>query len=171
MWYKRIPYQLRVSSSRNIEGWPGGIPAVVLPDNTPMWDSTSMILHFENREPAFRSVLPDHDKVLLFLNYLIEDISDEWLYRLATGTRWFYMENTVHAGFELSKESSVGGNGKLPADQVHRTIIDFVRSTCGPGGFDATTRDSFVDEVLRPWVSTLSAHFANPTTPYLFGSR
>ena len=33
-------------------------------------------------------VLPE-DNVQQFLMFLIEDISDEWMYRLATGTRWF----------------------------------------------------------------------------------
>ena len=40
LWYKRLPYQLRVSSTRSLEGWPGGIPALRCPGGTVMWDST-----------------------------------------------------------------------------------------------------------------------------------
>ena len=52
---------------------------------------------------------------------------------------------------------------------VIANIADRVRTSCPPGGFNETTRDSFVSEVLWPWMELLSTHFK--TYPFLFGNR
>jgi len=70
-------------------GWTGGIPVVAAPDGTLLWDSTMIIEHLGHDTPASHSVLPD-DPTLRFVTYLIDDFSDEWLYRPAVGSRWSY---------------------------------------------------------------------------------
>ena len=146
-------------------GFPGGIPAIETPEGELMWDSTAMIEYLERRcpEPA---VLPA-DPVLLFLCYLVDDLCDEWLYRPAVGSRWFIEENTRAGGYELGREMAV----RLPlsGDQAHAMTAAFVRSSCGPLGVTAENIQSWVDEVLRPWMRTLGAQLE--TTPYLLGSR
>lgn len=47
----------------------------------------------------------------------------------------------------------------------------FVRSSCGPLGVSGDNIQSWVDEVLRPWMRVLGAHLAESATPYLLGAR
>lgn len=148
-------------------GFPGGIPAVETPEGELMWDSTAMILYLERRVPE-PAVLPP-DPVAQFLCYLIDDICDEWIYRTAVGSRWFVEENTRLGGYELGRDMTF----TLPvsADQAHAMTGAFVRSSCGPLGVSAENIQSWIDEVLRPWMRVLGAHLAAERTPYLFGGR
>lgn len=167
--YKGIPWALRRSAGTQPEllasGWPGGIPPVATPDGTLMWDSTAMIHHLEERFPE-PSVLPP-DPVSRFLCYVVEDVADEWLYRTAVGSRWFFAENHSVGGYELARDMSVGT--ALSCDDAYGMIGAYVRSSCPPLGVTAETIQSWIDEVLKPWLRTLGAHFA--TRPFLFGGR
>jgi glutathione S-transferase len=148
-------------------GFPGGIPAVQTPAGELMWDSTAMIGYIEGRFPH-PSVLPS-DPVWSFLSYLIDDVCDEWLYRPAVGSRWFIDENARFGGYELGRDMSV----QLPvsADQAQQMTAAFVRSSCGPLGVSAQNIQSWIDEVLRPWMRVLGRHLGSAATPYLFGAR
>ena len=56
-----------------------------------------------------------------------EDMSDEWLYRCATGTRWYFPENTTFASHDLALDSSVGiyANGMgIPTWRMATNIAD-----------------------------------------------
>lgn len=167
--YKGIPWMLRrfpgASPETMAAGFPGGVPVVQTPEGEFMWDSTCMIHHLELRfsEPA---VLP-MDPVQRFLCYVVEDAADEWFYRPAVGTRWYFPENSAVAGFELARDISV----KMPVscDQAHAAVGAHVRSSCPPLGVTAETIELWVDEVLRPWMRVLGAHLAH--RPYLFGER
>jgi glutathione S-transferase len=167
--YKRIPWQLRRSAGMNPElraaGWSGGIPPVATPDGTLMWDSTAMIHHLDERFPE-RSVLPP-DPLSRFLCYVVEDVADEWLYRTAVGSRWFLPENAGVGGYELARDMSV--EAPLSCDDAHAMVGAYVRSSCPPLGVTETTIATWIDEVLKPWLRTLGAHFA--ARPFLFGER
>jgi glutathione S-transferase len=148
-------------------GFPGGIPAVETPEGELMWDTTAMILYLDQRVPE-PPTMPS-DPVLQFLCFLIDDICDEWIYRTAVGSRWFIEENTRLGGYELGRDMTF----QLPvsADQAHAMTAAFVRSSCGPLGVSGDNIQSWVDEVLRPWMRVLGAHLAESATPYLFGAR
>jgi len=95
--YKGLRWRLRPSIGLNPDamavGWNGGIPVVTTPEGDMIWDSTAVILHLETRWPE-PAVVP-LDPTLAFLAYLLDDFSDEWLYRHAVGTRWLHEENRI----------------------------------------------------------------------------
>ncbi len=167
--YKGIPWVLRrfpgASPEAMASGFPGGVPAVETPAGEFMWDSTAMIHHLELRFPE-PAVLPA-DPVQRFVCYLVEDAADEWLYRAAVGTRWYFAENAAVGGFELARDIAV----KMPVscDQAHAAVGAHVLSSCPPLGVTADTIQLWVDDVLRPWMRVLGAHLAR--RPYLFGER
>jgi glutathione S-transferase len=167
--YKGIPYLLRRFAGVNPEaraaGWPGGIPTVKTPDGDYMWDTTAMIEHLEQRFPE-PAVLPP-DPVQRFLCYAIEDVIDEWFYRPAVASRWFLEENRVHGGWELARD--VTCEAPIPAQQAFDLVHDFMSATCAPFGTTLENVQSWIDEVLKPWLRVVSAHFE--TRPYFFGER
>ena len=117
--YKGIPYRLRrfygMSPAAQAAGFPGGIPALEAPDGTWMWDSTAMIHHLERRFPE--PALAPPDSVQRFLDYVIEDAADEWIYRTAVGSRWCFPENHAVGGFELARDFTVAT--QIPCDQAY----------------------------------------------------
>jgi glutathione S-transferase len=167
--YKGIPWRFRRSPGTSPEavdaGFPGGVPFMETPADELMWDSTAMIHHLELcfREPA---ILPA-DPVQRFLCYLVEDMSDEWLYRPAVGTRWHFPENAAVAGFELARDITV--RMPMSCDQAHAIVGEHVRSSCPPLGVTPDNIQQWVDQVLRPWLRVLGAHLAD--RPYIFGRR
>jgi glutathione S-transferase len=167
--YKRIPWLFRrfpgASPEAVAAGFPGGVPVVETPAGEFIWDSTRMIHHLEVRFPE-PAVLPP-DPVQRFLCYVVEDAADEWLYRTAVGSRWFFPENAAVGGFELARDLAV--KMPMPCDQAYAAVGAHVRSSCPPLGVTAETVQLWVDEVLRPWLRVLGAHLAH--RPYLFGER
>jgi glutathione S-transferase len=167
--YKGIPWLFcrfaGVSPEAMAAGWPGGVPPVQTPDGEFMWDSTAMIHHLELRYPE-PAVLPP-DPVQRFLCYVLEDVADEWLYRVAVGSRWYFDENAGVGGFELARDIAV--RAPLPCDQAYAMVRAHVRGSCPPLGVTEETIHAWIDEVLKPWLRVLSAHLAQQ--PYLFGER
>ena len=167
--YKGIPWLFRrfpgVSPEALAAGFPGGVPVVETPAREFMWDSTSMIHHLELRYPE-RAVLPQ-DPVQRFLCYVIEDAADEWLYRPAVGSRWYFTENNAVGGFELARDIAL----RMPVacDQAYAGVAEHVRSSCPLLGVTGDTIQLWIDDVLRPWMRTLGAHLGR--RPYLFGER
>jgi len=167
--HKGIPWLFRrfpgVSPGSAAAGFPGGVPVVETPTGEFMWDSTAMIHHLEHRFPE-PGVLPP-DPVQRFLCYVVEDVADEWLYRPAVGSRWFFPENAAVGGFELARDVAV--QMPVASDQAHAMIGAHVQSSCPPLGVTAETIALWIDDVLRPWLRVLGAHLAR--RPYLFGER
>ncbi len=103
--YRRIPYAIIWGGHQNP---PPGLPSPkvkLLPtfyfptdagDLEPVVDSTPIIRRLEVEYGA-RSALPD-DRVLLFLNDLIEDYADEWLTKAMFHYRWHHAVDRDHAG-------------------------------------------------------------------------
>jgi len=167
--YKGIPWLFRrfpgVSPETMAAGFPGGVPVVQTPAGEFMWDSTAMIHHLELRHPE-PSVLPA-DPVQRFLCYVLEDAADEWLYRPAVGSRWYFPENHTVGGFELARDIAV--QMPVACDQAYAGVGAHVRGSCPPLGVTADTIQHWVDDVLRPWFRVLGAHLAR--RPFLFGGR
>ena len=167
--YKGIPWIFRRFSGMSREamaaGFPGGVPVFETPAGEFMWDSTSMIHHLELRFPE-PAVLPT-DPVQRFLCYVLEDAGDEWLYRPAVGSRWHFPENSAVGGYELARDMAV--RMPMSCDMNHTAVGAHVLSSCGPLGVTADTIQSWVEDVLRPWMRVLGAHLAQ--RPYLLGER
>jgi glutathione S-transferase len=167
--YKGIPWRFRRFAGMSPEavaaGFPGGTPVVETPAGDFMWDSTAMIHHLELRFPD-PAVLPD-DPVLRFLCYVVEDAADEWLYRPAVGTRWYFAENAAVGGFELARD--ITARMPLACDQAHAAVGAHVLGSCPPLGVTAENVQHWVDRVLRPWMRLLGSHLQ--ARPYLFGAR
>jgi glutathione S-transferase len=155
----------------NAAGWTGAIPVVDTPSGQPMWDSTSMIEHLDQAPdlPAGRGVLPD-DPTLRFLAYLLDDLSDEWFYRPAVGSRWCYDANTVTAGWQLAEELAV--QVPVPGAIVRQMVVATMTGSLGRIGIQADQIDVWMSEVVVPWFRALDAHLrADAGGGYLFGER
>jgi glutathione S-transferase len=167
--YKRIPWRFRrfagMSPQAAAAGFPGGVPVVETPDGGFMWDSTAMIHHLELRFPE-PAVLPA-DPTQRFLCYVLEDAADEWFYRPAVGSRWYFAENGAVGGFGLARD--IAARMPVTADQAFAGVGAHVRASCGPLGVTAENIGTWIDDVLRPWMRVLGAHLE--TRPYLFGAR
>ncbi len=167
--YKSIPYRLRRFAVANRvardAGWPGGVPVVKTPGGEYMWDTTAMIHHFESRFPEPR-VIPA-DPVLRFIDYVLEDALDEWFYRPAVGSRWFYEENHRVGGWELARDAT--HEIAVPCDRAYAAVQAHVSATCEPFGVTAANIDSWIAEILRPWLRVTGAHLASH--PYFLGAR
>src|SRR5271170_4997076 len=167
--YKDVPYRLRRFAGGNRAareaGWPGAMPVVATPDGEFMWDTTAMIHHLELHfsQPC---VLPT-DPVLRFLDYVLEDALDEWFYRAAVGSRWFFEENHRVGGWELARDAT--HEVKVPGDQAYAVVQAHVTATCEPFGVTAANIDSWIGEILRPWLRVTGAHLESHL--YFFGAR
>ncbi len=148
-------------------GWNGGIPVVVDPDGTPLWDSTAIIDHLDAHPTttADRSVTPT-DPVLRFLAHLLDDFSDEWFYRPAVGSRWSYPDNTVAAGWQIAEELSVAV--PMPAAMVRERVVETMTASLIRLGVTAENIDVWMAEVFVAWLEALEAHLGDG---YLLGAR
>ena len=152
-------------------GWTGAIPVVDTPSGQPMWDSTSMIEHLDQAPdlPAGRGVLPD-DPTLRFLAYLLDDVSDEWFYRPAVGSRWCYDANTVTAGWQIAEELAV--QVPVPGPMVRQMVVATMTGSLGRIGIQADQIVVWMSEVVVPWFRALDAHLRDDAGGgYLFGER
>ena len=167
--YKQLPWHLRRGLAPSAEaragGWPGGIPAVIDAEGRVMWDSTSLILHFEHHRPE-RSVLPT-DPTHRFLCFVLDDFNDEWFYRLAVGSRWYYPENTTHGSWDLAREGAF--EIPAPVDQIRQMVTATMTGSLPPLGATPDNIDALMDESLKPWLRAFSAHLS--ADGYLFGGR
>jgi glutathione S-transferase len=164
-----LPWRLRPSIGLNLAaraaGWNGGIPVVTTPDGELVWDSTSIILHLDRRHPE-RSVVPA-DPTLAFLAYLVDDFSDEWLYRHAVGTRWLYPENRASGSWDIAREGALEFPGGIGAT---RAAVTEAMTACLPRlGTTPANIDAWVRQSLMPWQRTLAAHVA--AHGHLLGGR
>jgi hypothetical protein len=98
---------------------------------------------------------------------VIEDVADEWLYRAAVGSRWFFTENGSVGGYELARE--ISAEIPAPCDQVLAMVRAHMSSSCAPMGVTEESIGAWIDEVLKPWLRVLGAHLEQ--RPFLFGER
>jgi glutathione S-transferase len=167
--YKGFGWRLRPSIGLNPEarlaGWNGGIPVVTTPAGALIWDSTAIILHLERSRPEPAVVPPD--PLLAFLGYILDDFSDEWLYRHAVGTRWLYPENAASGSWDIAREGSLEFPGGLAAT---RALVTEAMTACLPRlGTTPENIEAWVGESLLPWQRTLAAHVERHG--YVLGGR
>ena len=127
MSYKGLPWQQRMKTYPDhvlASAWPGAMPVVETPDGDVIWDTTSVILHLEERYRE-HAVLPEDD-TLRFLCLAIEDFSDEWIYRCSVPTRWYFEDNARHARWEIGREISI--HQPLSCDQAGAAAETRLRS-------------------------------------------
>ena len=151
-------------------GWTGAIPVVDTPSGEPMWDSTSIIEHLDQSPdtPPAHGVLPD-DPTQRFLCYLLDDLSDEWHYRPAVGSRWCYEANTITAGWQIAEELAV--HVPLPGAIVREMVVATMTASLDHIGIDVDQMDVWMSEVVTPWFAALGAHLDPSHGGYLFGNR
>jgi glutathione S-transferase len=167
--YKGIPWRMRPSVGLYPEaraaGWNGGIPVITTPEGEMIWDSTAVLLHLETRYPEPAIVPPD--PVLRFLAYLLDDFSDEWLYRHAVGTRWLFEENTTSGSWDIVREGSLEIPGPI---EDTRKMVTQVMTACLPRlGTTPQNIQAWVNESLLPWQRALAAQVV--VNGCLLGSR
>jgi glutathione S-transferase len=158
--HKAIRWRLQPSIGMNLAareaGWNGGIPVVTTPEGELVWDSTAVILHVETRQPEPSIVPPD--PALRFLAFLLDDFSDEWLYRHAVGTRWLYEENRISGSWDIAREGSLEVPGAI---EDTRRLVTEAMTACLPRlGVTRENIDAWVHDSLLPWQRALGAHVA-----------
>jgi len=104
MRYREIPFRVHWTTGEVPEGFPTPkvrlLPTYFLPGKDgeleAVTDSTPLIRRFE-KEYEGRSVIPTN-KVLRFLNDLVEDYADEWLTKAMFHYRWAHEADYKNAG-------------------------------------------------------------------------
>lgn len=167
--HKNLRWRLQPSIGMNLAareaGWNGGIPVVKTPEGTLIWDSTAVLLHVDHRHPE-PGIVPD-DPILGFLAHLLDDFSDEWLYRHAVGTRWLFPENAASGSWDIAREGSLEVPGGIGAT---RALVTAAMTGCLPRlGTTPGNIDAWVAESLLPWQRALGAHVA--AHGYMLGGR
>ena len=158
--YKHLPWRLRGCIGMHREaralGWNGGIPVVETPADGLIWDSTAVILHLEHHHPT-PSILPP-DPLLEFLGWVVEDFSDEWLYRHAVGARWHFPENATSGSWDIAREGALETGFGLAGT---RSLVAAAMTACLPRlGTTAENVQAWIDDSLLPWQRLLGAHVA-----------
>lgn len=164
-----LRWRLRPSIGANLEarqdGWNGGIPVVVTPDGIRIWDSTAIILHLAHHHPE-PAVVPS-DPLLDFLCHLLDDFSDEWLYRHAVGSRWLFPENAASGSWDIAREGCLETRISVGAT---RELVTAAMTACLPRlGVTPANVDAWVGESLLPWQCALGTHVG--AHGYLLGAR
>ncbi len=160
------PMPPNVHPAATAAGWTGGMPVVTAPDGALLWDSTTIIEHLDLTTVPDRQVLPA-DPTLRFLAHLLDDVSDEWFYRPAVGSRWSFPANTATAGWQIAEElSAIAG---LPGALVRAGVVQTMTASLPRLGVTPENIDAWMDQVLVPWFRVLDAHLAGGG--YLLGAR
>jgi glutathione S-transferase len=125
--YRRIPYELIISGSREDTGLPEPkvrlLPTFFLPDErgelVAVTDSTPLIRRFEKDFDGRGAIPPD--PVMAFIDALLEDYADEWLTKPMFHYRWAHEADARKAGRILPLWSSTA----VP-DEQHRKVAAFI---------------------------------------------
>ncbi len=168
--YKEIPHQFVVLNRRLMgmlkdKTGASQMPAVQLPDGRFMTDTTPMIAWFETQFPE-PPVLPQ-DPVLRFICQLLEDYSEEWLWRPAMHYRWSYKQDRELLSRKIVDE--LMADEPLPgflkrAFIRRRQHVEYVKR-------DGVDADSWahVESIYLNTLDRLEGVFAS--RPYLLGER
>lgn len=146
MRYRRIPFDWLIRARVAAE------VAHVRPPTIPMLhdpetdhyqsDSTPLIEYLEDRHPDLRSVIPD-DPGTAFLNFMLEDMSDEWATKFMYQQRWhdpvdqefygrylgWFRESPgpwakVEATGAAMRDRQVGRNAVVGISDTNKPVID-----------------------------------------------
>ncbi len=146
MRYRQIPYKIHWTTGEVPEGFPTPkvrlLPTYFLPGKDgeleAVTDSTPLIRRFEN-EYEGRSVIPTN-KVLRFLNDLVEDYADEWLTKAMFHYRWAHEADYKNAGplliywgsSVIDDETAKGLSDHFAKRQIDRLYVVGSNETTAP---------------------------------------
>ena len=162
MRYRRIPFDwlLRARVAGEVAHVrPPTIPILNDPaDGSYLSDSTPIVDYLEQRHPGQRSVLPE-DPGMAFLNFMLEDMSDEWATKFMYQQRWldeadqeFYGHylgwfregpgpwDKVAATGAAMRDRQVGRNAMVGVSAANRPVIDRTFKTV-LGAFESMLAD------------------------------
>lgn len=128
-------------------------------------DSTPIIYRLEQLYQQ-RSVIPD-DPALAFINFLLEDFSDEWCTKFMFHYRWHFSQDADNAGTQLALSMDV----TLADDTLQQFKSFFSDRQIGRLGYvgsNATTAP-IIDASYRRLLSLLEEHLKNQ--PFLLGDK
>ena len=169
--YKELPYRLQAMNAHaqkyDIPKATGvfQMPALQLGDGRWLTDSTPIIAWLDREFPAYPLV--PTDPLLRFFSLLVEDYTDEWLWRPAMHYRWFYAEGAALLSRQLANELADDVFGPAFVKQLyirHRQRRFF---TTGDG-VDAQNI-AHVEGIYLRTLATLEKIFSQ--RPYLLGDR
>lgn len=128
-------------------------------------DSTPIIRRLED-EYRGRSVIPNN-RVMSFINYLLEDYGDEWLTKAMFHYRWYYNDDIEMAGSVLPHYGGVDRPDQellamkqmFSKRQIDRLYVVGSNDTTAP----------VIEGSYRRFLSLLNEHLK--THPHLLGSR
>ena len=171
--YRRIPYVLLLSNSREANARPAAkvalMPTFFLPSESgeivAVTDSTPLIRRFESAFSG-RSIIPP-DPALVFLDELLEDYADEWLTKCMFHYRWYYdadIEKAANvlplwARTDVSDEQIAPFRKMIAERQVSRLWV------VGSNDVTAPVIEASYRRFLRLFDAQLQA------SPFLFGRR
>lgn len=166
---KGIPYQLQALAAPHcmklVRQNTGStqMPALLLGDGRWMTDSTAIIQWFETAFSATH-VIP-RNPLQRFFSLLLEDYTDEWLWRPAMHYRWHYPAGAHYASSHLTTELAA----KVPAPAVVKRWSITRRQRNGYTTGDGITADQVpgVEAIFHRTLEQLEAIFSR--RPFLLG--
>lgn len=171
--YRHIPHQWVVRGMTGDDMPPGPVPVIPVigwrnDDGSyrdVMVDSSPQITKLE-AEYVGRSIVPT-DPATAFLDFVLEDVADEWLTKAMYHYRWANAEDTEKSGRLLPLDASL----QLPDERAaaaHDMIIDRqVGRRALVGSTDANA--AVIERSYERTLDALQAHLAEQT--FLFGDR
>ncbi len=168
--YKEIPYQ-HIPAVSGLAGklkkntGTMQVPTVNLADGRWMSDSTAMIEWFENEFPE-SSITPT-DPEQAFFSRLLEDYSDEWLWRPAMHYRWHFKQDAFLLGRKIAGELL----HDVPLPQVVMAFLFRRRQRVGYTVGDGIHKGNIkgVEDIFLNVLKNLQAIFEK--RPYLLGDK
>lgn len=141
------------------------IPAITLGDGRWMTDSTKIIQWFETRYPD-NPVIPQ-DPLQAFVCVLLEDYTDEWLWRPAMHYRWYYPEGAHLQSRHIVDEHMAG----IPVPGALKRWVFRTRQRRSYTVGDGITRDGVkgVEQIYLRTLQQLQAIFEQRS--FIFGER
>jgi len=168
--YKEIPYERVAASARQgakLKKNAGvvQVPTLNLADGRWMSDSTPIIEWFENEFPESPIIPQDPEQA--FFCRLIEDYSDEWLWRPAMHYRWHYQQDAFLLGRKIAGELLFD----VPLPQVVMAFLFRRRQRAGFTVGDGIHKGNIkgVEDIFLNVLKHLQAIFEK--RPYLLGDK
>lgn len=141
------------------------IPVIEYPDGTMHNDSTPMIFDLEERHKG-RSIVPE-DEAMAFLDFLLEDLADEWGTKMMFHYRWYRERDQKQMSEWLSFDSNPGSG----RDKIQGAAKIFRDRQVGRMAIVGCTDHNMplIEKTATMTMAALDAHVTEH--PYLFGSQ
>jgi glutathione S-transferase len=168
--YRRIPHAWVQMGSHESRELPRPrvqlLPQLVFPGaREALTDSSPLIRRLESEYPG-RSVIPD-DRVVGFLDALLEDYADEWLTKAMFHYRWAFAPDVAHAAAILPRWRRID-EPEDAAVAAGKTFAERQIGRLGVVGSNATTAPVIEDSYVR-LLALLDALLSE--APFAFGAR